>query len=761
MSSPTPAAPYQGNPSLPAEVREKILATFRHALTLFSSGNVNDCLIGCEFILKMDPRFTPARRLQEKVRNHDSDVDISELQAAANAGGAPGPSPSAAAPSPTAPPAAPRVEKPDPRRLLADAAKKFEAGDFDATIAAATSLLTLQPGNKDALALIERAGARKATRPLIESSLARAEQALDDGQVSEARLEVERMRAMDPEHPAIAPLERRLSDAAPSPPGAPAPMPDFSLDSQDLDPFDPGLQDEGLESHDDFAGFSRVSSEPPGLDPQSGRASGLAPRPAAPGVDGPQAEDLYPPGGPIEETEGPPPSASDLFLSVEAPSPAIPNLPGGPPPENEEEETRASKREIASLLKQGDETALKGERQQAIEIWSRVFLIDINNSEAVTRIEKARQEMAEQGRQVADSVKKGRESFEAGDRKAARAFFLQVQSLDPNDATARLYLERIEQGDSEPSRPAASPERARKSAASARTDYDLLETPPPSAAPPTAARGAGLRINARVLAVIGAFLAMTLVGVYFFVFKGSKTPEPPPRVVPAGSLQHARDLLGKGEIGEARAELRRIGPGDADSEEAHRLLADLGKTAGPDALAGKGAPAGPSAGGPPRENHTDNDPAHLRGAAEKALEEKRYIEALKNFNLAAPAYRNDPDFTKKQGLASDKVTALTPAVKFYNEGEYETAIPILWRIVQEDRGNQDASSYLLRSYYNQGITQLQNGLYPKAAQTFQEALALDPNDAESVRHKKFAERYQKGDLDLMGRIYVRHLNYRP
>jgi tetratricopeptide (TPR) repeat protein len=150
----------------------------------------------------------------------------------------------------------------------------------------------------------------------------------------------------------------------------------------------------------------------------------------------------------------------------------------------------------------------------------------------------------------------------------------------------------------------------------------------------------------------------------------------------------------------------------------------------------------------------DTDPARLRVVAEKALSEKRYIEALKNFNLAAPAFRDDPSFSQQQGLASDKVTALTPAVKFYNEGEYETAIPILWRIVQEDRDNQDARSYLLRSYYNQGITQLQNGLYPKAMQAFREALALDPNDSEAARHLKFAERYQKGDLDLLGRIYV-------
>ena len=85
-------ASYPGNPSLPVEVREKILMTFKHALGLFSTGHVSDCLIGCEFILKMDPRFTPARRLQEKASNRDSDVDISELEAIAS-GAAAGPPP--------------------------------------------------------------------------------------------------------------------------------------------------------------------------------------------------------------------------------------------------------------------------------------------------------------------------------------------------------------------------------------------------------------------------------------------------------------------------------------------------------------------------------------------------------------------------------------------------------------------------------------------------------------------------------------------
>ena len=81
MSAPTPVGSYPGNLSLPVEVREKILSTFRHTLDLFKDGKIDDCLIGCDFILKMDPRFAPARKLQEKAKNPNAEVDVNELWA--------------------------------------------------------------------------------------------------------------------------------------------------------------------------------------------------------------------------------------------------------------------------------------------------------------------------------------------------------------------------------------------------------------------------------------------------------------------------------------------------------------------------------------------------------------------------------------------------------------------------------------------------------------------------------------------------------
>jgi tetratricopeptide (TPR) repeat protein len=226
------------------------------------------------------------------------------------------------------------------------------------------------------------------------------------------------------------------------------------------------------------------------------------------------------------------------------------------------------------------------------------------------------------------------------------------------------------------------------------------------------------------------------------------------------SLEHATALFRDGKVAETIAELKKIPPSSPDYARAQKLLASLSKSAGASGEAPAGGEPGvavekPAGAAPPPEA------VKAREDGQKALAEKRYIDALKSLSLASSAFDGDPTFSQELGAASEKVNELTPAVKLYNEGEFETAIPMLWRIFQADRSNQDAKSFLVRSYYNEGIGQLQNGLYSKAAESFGEVLQIDPQDADSIRHKKFAERYLKGDLDLMGRIYVRHVQQRP
>src|SRR5204863_3717675 len=125
MSGAAESGTYPGNPSLPREVRDKILSTFRHTLNLFKEGKNDDCVIGCDFILKMDPRFGPARQLMEKAKNPAAAVDVAGLEAIV-------------ALTPTR---QERVASVETDRLLVRAAESYNARDFDAAIAAAEQVL--------------------------------------------------------------------------------------------------------------------------------------------------------------------------------------------------------------------------------------------------------------------------------------------------------------------------------------------------------------------------------------------------------------------------------------------------------------------------------------------------------------------------------------------------------------------------------------------------------------------------------------------
>ncbi len=751
MSSTAETGSYPGNSSLPREVREKILSTFRHTLNLFKEGKIDDCLIGCDFILKMDPRFVPARQLMEKAKNPAAGVDMASLEAIVSA----------------TPTRQERVASVETDRLLVRAAESYSARDFDAAIAAAEQVLQVLPGNQDAAQILEKARLKKNAAPQFEIARQRALGALDAKRPAEARAALEKMRALDAEHPAVALLERKLAPPAPAELGestnpgfAPRPPPEkgeaaggldaLSLDSLSLDdPLDSGAivpPPPGLGAPD--TGPLSFGEDVPGDETASSFSSlSLGDSGTPPNLWSEPAEDFG--NAPLDAA----PSAAAFSPS---------------PPAYSEPEPPSPQEEIESLLARGDDAVNAGNRQQAIEMWSRIFLIDINNSEAVGRIERTRQDMAEGNRRIAESLKKGRESFEAGDFTDARESFLRVLALDESDATARSYLDRIEQ---ELARPSSGLDLSRKTPQRDILDEEMAQTGGPDTEGVEEPRAVGAKeaptaraprrpLDKRFVLALGGALALAVaVGGYLLLRPSSGGPTAAPE--PGGpSLEHATMLFREGKVAETVAELRRIAPGHPDHARAQKLLASLTRESdGGTASAGdSGAAPGekaPATAGPPAEA------VQQRETAERALAEKRYIDALKLFALAAPAFSGDPTFTQLMGAASEKVNELTPAVKLYNEGEYDTAIPILWRIVQADRSNQDARSYLLRSYYNQGIAQLQNGLYPKAVESFTEVLAVDPGDAAAARHKKFAERYLKGDLDLMGRIYVRHIQQRP
>src|SRR3954447_17855433 len=75
----SPLMNYSGSSSLSSDVQQRILSTFEQTLELARDGNRQEALLGCDFVLRMDPQFQPARLLQERLRSTTGPVSVEDL----------------------------------------------------------------------------------------------------------------------------------------------------------------------------------------------------------------------------------------------------------------------------------------------------------------------------------------------------------------------------------------------------------------------------------------------------------------------------------------------------------------------------------------------------------------------------------------------------------------------------------------------------------------------------------------------------------
>ena len=177
--------------------------------------------------------------------------------------------------------------------------------------------------------------------------------------------------------------------------------------------------------------------------------------------------------------------------------------------------------------------------------------------------------MAEGNQRVADSLKEGREAFEAGDLAAAREAFLQVSRSTRRDADGAAYLDRIEE---ELAAPSAGP-----TSRAEPPQRDILEEEMADAAsaPAEPAAAAAKRRGGRGRRAPRSQAVPRLIGAVFVAARrrrrvarrcGSRSrrraraaaggrPEPAGR-----SLENATGSFREGKIPETMAELKRISP---------------------------------------------------------------------------------------------------------------------------------------------------------------------------------------------------------
>jgi len=718
---------YAGNTSLPSDVQKRILETFRHTLDVAARGGLEEAKLGCDFVLQLDPQFSPAQALSDRLHGASGALAVDDLRARIDGAAAapPAPRPAAAQPprpqapaAPQPPAAATRSPAGDLRRELA---QLLAARDFPALMSRAQRDQAAIAADPDLQALLGNAQELMEAAPYVDRFLDKARKAHNSGNRDEAQSFLEKARALDPGHPA---LGGTVKPAAAPPPSAGAP------------------------------------SRP-----------GVAPiRPAAAEASHELDADLPPdelsfadlPTGDVLPMDLPPLELPDLDASsMEELS--LEGLAGDAAPARAGGGASDPDPRIAELLDEGDTQFGRGELQGAIDAWSRIFLIDIDHEEAARRIDRARNAKAEQERKVEEAYHDALARVQAKDWDGARETLQRVLEMHPNHVAAREALGKLERGELTdlPRVPTPSGESALLDELAAADDADLKEeilvppepgqerarpVPVPVKQPP----------SRRTLAMVAAVVVVVLLaGGWFLKSRWSSlfpNTEAPPTATPAleqTPITRATDLYKQGKRAVAIAQLKRVPPASPYYEEAQALIGQWQQEE-----TAATAPTGPSP-------ELLAKRGEIVAAAQQAESERRFLKVGPLLDQAAAISPLAEDELAMRERANAAIEPLKSMLTLLRAEEYDRSLRDLWIILEKDPANADARQMLTIAYYNMGVLNLQQGKPDEAETNFKEAADLSPDDQQVQRLLRFAQTYKERAPDLIWRIFTKYVGPRP
>lgn len=697
---------YPGNASLAAAVKDRVLATFEQTVALHRQGRIDEVIAGCNLILQMDPLFDPARKLLEQAQSPSTVVDVTGL---GGGGGA-----------------------------LAEARQALAARDFERVIQITTEILTNDLMNDEARQLSDEARERIEASPFVEQFVRKCQQHIANGNVSAARGDLEKARALDPAHPGIARIEAMIRSAE----AGPAPSVDASAFVVDT----PAPASRGTAQASDF-GFTFEEEK-------------TAPQPAA---APPGSFENFSFGG--QQTAAPGETAFGGF-SFDTPveqSGASPSFGFDAPAKagNEFDFSTASiettpddQKKIDQYLADGDSAFDSGDYQQAIDLWSRIFLIDVTNEAASERIERAKLKRREIEQRLEGVLAAGVQAFDRNDFATARAKFEEVLKGDPMNSQAQDYLERIGAAASGAVLEPPPPPRFDDDLESLPEGTDTL-VPPPAAAPVAAKKASpaakavpaptGRRLPLGAIAAVLALLLVGAAGWFVWSRMGGESEQAPG--VTQALLTRAGTLGQEGKFDEAIAVLQEVKPGDGNYDAAIAMIADLQQRKSRAATMVEGRPAAV---------YYDENLA----AGRAAFSARDYARAKQAFDNAARVKALPPDVKTDYDVATQQVAKLETARTLFAERRYNDAIASLEALRAQDPTNKSIQRMIIDAHFNNGARALQEDRLQDAIRSFEAVLKEDPNDELARRSRDLAQRYEGQPRDLLYRIYVKYLPMR-
>jgi tetratricopeptide (TPR) repeat protein len=696
---------YSGNPALSSEIKTRILSTFDQTLDLAREGNRQEALLGCDFVIRMDPQFQPAHLLQERLRSSNGPVRVDDLQGA----------PAAAAPpmddlfgdldglSLDLPPELPD----DSTSYLRDEMQSlFDQRRFQDLLAVAEreqGTIALHP---ELRRIASAAQELMEAEPYILKFLNGARQALQTGQADEAARLLDKARALDPEHPGLLALDRsRGASPAPAPPrsaapaAAPAP-PIFQPSPAPALKIPVPLESGAVPTSLDFGGGDSESDR---------RIHELL-------AEGQAALDGGDPQGAID-------SWSRIFLI--------------------DIDHQEASRRIESARK------LKAESERQVE---EIF------HDGLARLEAGDPEAARQAFQrvleLQPSYFAAREylqQLEAGNIPAPRPRTREMPVAEPvlSVPAERSAPQELKEEILVPPEPGEEPVAAAERRPSKRT---------------AAARDSG-RARRLFLMVGGAVLLLAIAGGWFVFqnwerFFPNSQAEVPTAPAPAAvdPIARAERLHATGKTAIALNQLRRIPQTDPQYPRAQKLIAEWSGAPAP------GAPPTAVAGTQP-ETPVAADPVAERrqallAAARQAIAEGSNLRALRRLEQAGTIAKLEGADAELLADVKRRLEPVAKQLEYFRQREWEHILRDLWIKHEAEPGNRDVTQLLVDCNYNLAVRDLQRNDATKALVWLTDATKLQPDDAVLRRHYLFAQTYQERPKDLLYKIYVKYLPFR-
>jgi tetratricopeptide (TPR) repeat protein len=407
---------------------------------------------------------------------------------------------------------------------------------------------------------------------------------------------------------------------------------------------------------------------------------------------------------------------------------------------------------VTRLLAEG-QRAFDAERyQDAIDCWSRIYLIEIDHEEASRRIQLARDLREEQDRQVEETFHHGVAAAESGDHDEAVAAFRRVVALRPNHLAASEHLEQLA-GSGAAAAGLSPPPSPEGEAVPAARDRQASEPPPRSADPSYRMSARAKRKPLNPFVAIGAVvLVLVAAGAWLLVQNWSRLfPNAKEEAAaPADSkLQQITAMHDAGDLDGAIAALEAISKDNPDYVQSRRLIARWREE-----QAAQAQTIAPLSG----------DDASRHGSlvteARLAYDGRQYLQAARLFTRASAMA---PLPAAEAALFEDSKRQLEPIaqqIDLYTQRQWEMALPALWRRHEQSPTDKDVHQLLVNSYYNLAIRELRRSDLPKAGDYVAEAVRLETDDAELDRLKQFVTTYNTMPRDLLFEIYVQNLDFR-